>query len=163
MHGEPSGTLRESQNQGKMLKAPPLPTSIKAGSLWIQLLSEYHSPCYHRSVSFSPFHPNQASRQGTSGPNQPPPPHTHTHAAPDSQLGGFFLTSFSGQTSAEEKASLTRQLDFFSSTSFTSSQQQSCQLLTVVLFECKREWRKPLIPQHTHRSLIHGPVVCFLA
>lgn len=70
-----------------------------------------------RASVFFPFLPNQASLQCSSGPTQAPPP----HAAPDSQLGGFSLTSFSGQTSAEEKASLTRQLDFFP-TSFTSSQ-----------------------------------------
>lgn len=92
-------------------------------------------------------------------PAYPAPP---LHVAPSSQLGGFFLTSFSGQMSAEDKASLTRQLDFFFPTSFTSSKQQSCQMLMVFLFECKREWRKPLIPQHTEKLHSRPPSICFL-
>lgn len=134
------------------------PASVREGSLQVLLLPEYRRPRHQRPVSFSLFtlikHPSSAL------PGYPGPTPTR---CPRLTAGRFFLTSFSGETSAEEKASLTGQLDFFP-TSFTSSQQQSCQLLTVFLFECKREWRKPLDPTvHTQKPHSRPPSLCFLA
>lgn len=143
MHGKTSNILRESPSPGKSNAQGPTLANLHQGRQPADTALPRASQVQASQASvFLPLHPHRVSQHCTSGPPQAPPP----HAAPDSQLGGFSLTSFSGQTSAEEKASLTRQLDFFP-TSFTSSQRQSCQLLTVFLFECKREWRKPLIPQ----------------